>query len=98
VAVLYVFAATMPAAALGAVMTFAGTPLYPAQAASAATAGVDPLTDQQVAGLVMWVPPDVVYLLVTVALFLPWLGRLAGDEPTVTAPLSVPAPALEEAP
>ncbi len=79
-AVLFVFAATLPGAALGAVLTFAQAPLYPTQAAGAARAGLDPLTDQQLAGLVMWVPPDVVYLAVTVALVLPWLARLAGDE------------------
>ncbi len=79
-AVLYVFAATLPAAALGAVLTFATTPLYPSQAEGAVAAGLDPVRDQQLAGLIMWVPPDVLYLLLTVALFLPWLTRMAEDD------------------
>ncbi len=103
-AVLFVFAATLPGAALGAVLTFAQAPLYPTQAAGAARAGLDPLTDQQLAGLVMWVPPDVVYLAVTVALVLPWLARLAGDEAgdeaadRVLPPAPVGGPGLQEAP
>jgi cytochrome c oxidase assembly factor CtaG len=94
-AVLFVFAATLPAAALGAVLTFAGAPLYPTQAAGAVRAGLDPLHDQQLAGLVMWVPPDVAYLVVTAALVLPWLARLAGpevDDPPGPVPLPVETP------
>lgn len=99
VAVLYVFATTLPSAALGAVLTFAREPLYPAEAGLAAAQGVDPLVDQQLAGLVMWVPADLVYLAVSVALFLPWLTALAGsdDDELVTAPELAPdrAPRLQ---
>lgn len=73
VATLYVFGATLPMAALGAVLTFASHPLYPHQAAHAAANGMDPLVDQQLAGLVMWVPPEVLYLAVSAVLFLRWL-------------------------
>lgn len=74
---LYVFGPMLPMSALGAVLTFAQRPLYPTQAALTAQGGLDPLTDQQLAGLIMWVPPDVVYLTVSVAVFLSWLSPLA---------------------
>jgi putative membrane protein len=66
---LFLFATGMPAAALGAVLTLAPGPIYPAEA----LAGPDPLADQQLAGLVMWVPMDVVMLVAAVTLFLRWL-------------------------
>lgn len=72
VAVLYVFAAMLPASALGAVLTFARAPLYAAQAQAAIQAGRDPLVDQQVAGLIMWIPADVLYMVIAVTLFLRW--------------------------
>jgi putative membrane protein len=69
---LLLFATGMPAAALGAVLTLAPAPIYSADA----LAGPDPLADQQLAGLVMWVPMDVVMLVVAVTLFLRWLVSL----------------------
>jgi cytochrome c oxidase assembly factor CtaG len=86
-AVLYVAAVSVPSAALGAVLTFASRPLYLDQARAALAAGVDPLVDQQLAGLVMWVPADVVYLAVTVVLFLPWLAALSGGPSGDTEPV-----------
>src|SRR3546814_562712 len=41
---------------LGALITFAPTPLYPAYGDSAAEWGLPPLEDQQLAGLIMWIP------------------------------------------
>lgn len=81
----YVAAAVPPGAALGAVLTFADRPLYPLQAAQARASGIDPLLDQRIAGIVMWVPLDLVYLAVAIWLFGRWLLRLqdeARDERT----------------
>jgi putative membrane protein len=93
-AALYVAAAALPSAALGAVLTFAPAPLYPAQARLAAGTGADVLADQQLAGMIMWVPADVVYLGVAVAIFRCWFTRR--QDPVVT-PLDArpagPAPA-----
>ncbi len=89
--VLYVFAATLPMAALGAVLTFATQPLYPQQAAEAVESGYDPLVDQQLAGLVMWVPPEILYLLVSVVLFVGWLRRLE-DSTAIASPRQLPSP------
>jgi putative membrane protein len=47
---------------LGALIVFAPRPLYPVHFASTAAWGLAPLTDQQLAGLLMWVPAMVPYL------------------------------------
>jgi cytochrome c oxidase assembly factor CtaG len=56
-------------------LTFAGIPLYSAYAAPAARRGVDALADQQVAGLLMWIPAGVVLTLFGIALFSAWIGE-----------------------
>lgn len=80
-AMLYVAASIPPGAALGAVLTFASSPIYPAQAARAAASGLDPLLDQRLGGLVMWVPLDFAYVVLAMAMFARWLQREgpAGD-------------------
>ncbi|GAB1692892.1 cytochrome c oxidase assembly protein [Krasilnikovia sp. M28-CT-15] len=72
VGLLLLFVTGMAAAALGAMLTLAPAPIYPVQL----LAGPDPLADQQLAGLVMWVPMDVVMLAAAVVLFLRWLTAL----------------------
>jgi putative membrane protein len=47
---------------LGALLTFSGRVLYPVYAGRAPQLGLDPLVDQQLAGLVMWVPACLPYL------------------------------------
>lgn len=47
---------------LGALLTFSRRPLYPHYAARAPELGLDVLLDQQLAGLVMWVPACLPYL------------------------------------
>lgn len=71
--VLFVLGGAMQGGVLGALFVFAEQPLYPFYAAGAAAWGLIPLQDQQLAGLVMWVPSFAVYLAVASALFLGWL-------------------------
>jgi cytochrome c oxidase assembly factor CtaG len=73
-AVLYVFATAMHSGGLGALITFAAAPLYPLYAHRAAH-GVDPLVDQQLAGLIMWIPAGVVLMIFGLALLGAWLGE-----------------------
>ena len=75
VAVFYVFLTVVHTGILGAMVTFARTPLYPIYAAPAAAHGVDPLIDQQRAGLLMWIPAGLVMTLLGLALFAAWLGE-----------------------
>jgi putative membrane protein len=74
-AVLFVFATALHSGALGALLVVASAPWYPTQAARAAAAGHDALADQQLAGLLMWIPAGVVLGGIALALFAAWLGE-----------------------
>jgi putative membrane protein len=71
--VLYVFTAGVQSGALGAALTFAGSPLYQSYAHTATAWGLTPLQDQQLAGLIMWIPAGLVYVVAAGALFVRWL-------------------------
>lgn len=71
------FAASLQGVVLGAFMTLAGHVWYPFYAERAA-AGLTPLEDQQVAGVIMWGPGGATYFLAAIILFMAWIG---GDEP-----------------
>jgi putative membrane protein len=75
VAVLYVFATAMHTQILGALLTFGTRIWYPTHAARTAAAGVNAVDDQQLAGIVMWIPFGVIFTLVGLALFAAWLGE-----------------------
>lgn len=72
VAVLVLFATAMQTQVLGALLTFATHPWYPTHAARTGAHAID---DQQLAGVVMWVPFGVVFVLIGLALFGAWLGE-----------------------
>jgi putative membrane protein len=57
----YTFLAWLPNSLLGAGITLSRGPLYAFYVASAEQTGVDPIFDQQLAGLIMWVPGDVLF-------------------------------------
>jgi putative membrane protein len=75
VAVLYVFATAMHTQLLGALLTFGPRIWYPTHAARTAAHHVNPVDDQQLAGIVMWIPFGVVFLIIGLALFAAWLGE-----------------------
>ena len=75
--VLVVFVTAMHSGLLGALITFAPRPLYGTHAARAAAVDVAPLEDQQLAGLIMWVPAGVLLAMGALALFAAWLGEVA---------------------
>jgi putative membrane protein len=77
--VVVLFLATLPANALGLIMTLAAKPWYPHYAASrGATAA---LADQQLAGVVMWGFGGVATLVGAFALFVAWLHGLERATP-----------------
>ncbi len=61
-AVASLLATTVLTGLLGALLTFAGTPLYAWHATTTQAWGLTPLADQQLAGLIMWVPGAGAYL------------------------------------
>jgi putative membrane protein len=72
-AVLYLFTTAMHSGLLGALITVAHRLLYPAYADTTQAWGLTPLEDQQLGGLIMWVPAGVVYVVASLAFFAGWL-------------------------
>ncbi|HWG54406.1 MAG TPA: cytochrome c oxidase assembly protein [Gemmatimonadaceae bacterium] len=80
--VVYVATAGMLMGALGAILTFAPSPWYTAHLATTAAWHLSPLQDQQLAGVTMWVPASLAYLVAAGWLFVNWLG---GEDPDAAA-------------
>ena len=72
--VLYLFLSGMPTVALGAGLTFF-PPLYAPYLAAPRIWGLSAATDQQLGGLIMWVPGNIVYILIASVLFIRWMQR-----------------------
>jgi len=75
VAVFYVFATALHSGVLGALLTFAPRVWYPIDADRTAFWGLQPLEDQQLAGLIMWVPAGALFVALSLCLFAAWLGE-----------------------
>jgi len=80
-AVLYLFTTTLHATVLGVLMTLAPTAWYPAYERSTHWWGLTALEDQQIAGLIMWMPACLTYVVVAIALFAKALEERAGTLP-----------------
>jgi putative membrane protein len=74
-AVLYLFVGCQPMVALGALLTFAAHPLYTPYIAAPRVWGLSPLSDQQLGGLIMWLPTNIPYLIALSATFFLWVGE-----------------------
>ncbi|KFI30513.1 cytochrome c oxidase assembly protein [Haematobacter massiliensis] len=61
-AILLLLGVTMQMGLLGALLVFAGRPLFADHLATTAAYDLSPLEDQQLAGLIMWVPAALPYL------------------------------------
>jgi putative membrane protein len=71
----------MQSAALGVLFTFSRLPWYPVYVSRTAAWGLAPLDDQRLAGVIMWVPPSVIYLAAACVLFLAWMRGLEREMP-----------------
>jgi putative membrane protein len=78
VATLYLFTTAVHSGLLGALLTFARTPWYPAYDHTQSW-GLSALEDQQLGGVIMWVPACTVYIVAGLALFAKWIG-LSSDK------------------
>ena len=74
-AVAYVFLTAIHSTVLGALLTVAPSVWYRSYEGTAAARHLDALADQQLAGLVMWVPSGVIFIVGGLALFAAWLGE-----------------------
>lgn len=74
-AVIYVFTTAIHTSALGALLTFSHRVWYPAYGPTAATWGLTALADQQLAGLIMWIPASLPYLGACLWLLASWINE-----------------------
>jgi putative membrane protein len=94
-AVVYLFTSCLACTAMGVAITFASTALYPAYAQPADAFGmldtirnqwgISAALDQQIGGLLMWVPGCLIYLTGVLAMFARWYGQAEEAEMPVEA-------------
>ena len=76
------FVTSLVEGALGALMSLSSSPWYPAYAAMGMSGiGLDPATDQQLAGLVMWIPGGLVHGVAALVLLHRWLSTSEDRQP-----------------
>jgi putative membrane protein len=87
VEILAITLAGMQCGMLGALLTFSGGAWYPIYANRTSLWNITPGTDQQIAGLVMWIPGGTIYLLAALLLVPLWLRsdeqRTGSFRPTI---------------
>ncbi len=79
-----VFLTALHTGALGALLAFSNDLWYPVYAATTGPWGLSPVEDQQLAGLIMWIPGGGVYVLAGLALAARWMGESRWLPPTRT--------------
>jgi putative membrane protein len=67
--------------ALGALLTFSSVVWYPSYRVTAGAFGLDALEDQQLGGLVMWVPAGLAYLIAGLCIAARYLAHGASVAP-----------------
>lgn len=72
-AVLLVFTSVIQSGLLGAILTFARSPIYDGHLPYTESWGLTGLEDQQLAGLIMWIPMGLWFTLTTIVIFIAWL-------------------------
>jgi len=83
VALGHLFVTMLHTSVLGALMALAPRVLYQVQTADAPSWGLTPLEDQQLAGVMMWVPAGTVYAGAALAFAALWISH--SDKPIVSA-------------
>lgn len=79
VAVAHLFVTMLHTSVLGALMALAPRVLYTVQTQHAVDWGLSPLEDQQLAGIIMWVPAGTVYAGAALAFAARWIARSRPD-------------------
>lgn len=72
-ALVMILATTVQTGLLGALITFSARPLYAPHFMSASSWGISALDDQQIAGVVMWAPGSIAYLVAAMMIGWQWL-------------------------
>ncbi len=71
--VLYIFGTAAHCSALGALLTFSSVLWYPIYADRTQLWHLTPLQDQQLGGMLMWIPSGVVFIVIGILMFARWL-------------------------
>jgi putative membrane protein len=80
------FLTSLVEGALGALMALSSSPWYPAYAAMGMSGiGLDPATDQQLAGLIMWIPGGLVHGAAALLLLHRWLTSASDRHPAAAS-------------
>jgi putative membrane protein len=77
---LLVFAMAMQSVLLSVLLTFARAPWYSGYATTTTPWGLAPLADQQLAGVIMWIPAGLVYLAAALTLMVAWIHAAERDD------------------
>ena len=87
---LYLFALGIPMSIVGALITLSGSTLYPFYAEAPRVWGLSPLADQQLGGLIMWVPGGLLFWVAMSVVWFRWSAReTAGDAADRAVPIEV---------
>jgi cytochrome c oxidase assembly factor CtaG len=96
---LSLFTTMVHTGALGALIALAPGIWYPSYIEPTSALGVDPLRDQQLGGLIMWIPGALAYLIGALAVAARWLReRPTSSRPTAWLSRGAQSPAFEEPP
>lgn len=71
--VLYLFTTMVQSGLLGIFLTLTSHVWYPDYAATTGLFGLSPLEDQQIGGLIMWIPAGLIYMFAALVMFSGWL-------------------------
>jgi putative membrane protein len=74
-AVIYTFTTAVYTGFLGALLALSRTVWYPAYGGAGRSWGLTPLEDQQLGGLIMWVPAGLIYTVAALWFFAAWMRR-----------------------
>lgn len=79
---LYISVLGIPMVMVAALVTLTNTLLYPYYAAAPRLWNISPLQDQRIGGVIMWVPPHLVFLVALTIVFFRWAADESGEQET----------------
>jgi putative membrane protein len=85
---LYAFLTTLPMSITAVYLALADHVLYPAYAATPRISSLTPMQDQQLGGIIMWVPGGLFFGVIMTIVFFKWAAR--GEDDTASAQVDVP--------
>lgn len=85
--IMLVFGMALQGVFLSLLLTFAEAPWYGQYAATTTAWHLDPLADQQLAGVIMWVPGGFIYLTAALTLLAHWIGATEGAQTATEGPV-----------